>query len=78
MIVKLPRLETLQKWILQAAASASNTLQRIVIEACLNFRGLPREVLQNFDSFQKFKIEDCPQSIAHVPVWQKNEINHGY
>ncbi|KAJ9705190.1 hypothetical protein PVL29_003312 [Vitis rotundifolia] len=67
MIVKLPRLETLPKWILQAAASASNTLQRIVIEACPNFRGLPQEVLQNFDSFKKFKMVDCPESSACGP-----------
>lgn len=45
-IAKLPRLETLPKWILQAA-TASESLERIVIEACPNFRG------QKFKSFQK-------------------------
>ena len=63
-IVKLPRLRTLPKWILQAAASAFNTLSCIVIEACPNFRGLPQEVLQKLDSYPKFKIQDCPKSIV--------------
>ena len=67
-IVKLPRLTTLPKWILQAAASPFNTLSCIVIEACPNFRGLPQEVLQKLDSYPKFKIEDCPKSIVSTQM----------
>ena len=79
-IVKLPRLTTLPKWILQAAASAINTLSCIVIEACPNFIGLPWEVLQKLNSYPQFKIEDCPKSIVstqmHMLVTKKKEINH--
>ena len=66
-IVKLPRLRTLPKWILQAAASAINTLSCIVIEACPNFIGLPWEVLQKLNSYPQFKIEDCPKSTVPDP-----------
>ena len=53
-IVNLPMLVGLPQWILRTATS--NFLQRVVIEACPNFAGLPLAVRQNITIRQKFKI----------------------
>ena len=55
-IVNLPMLVGLPQWILRTATS--NFLQRVVIEACPNFTGLPLAVQQNITIRQKFKTRE--------------------
>ncbi|KAL6337213.1 hypothetical protein AAG906_036527 [Vitis piasezkii] len=57
-IVDLPKLEALPRWLIQGLAAS--TLHYLLIRRCHKFKALP-ESLENLTSLQELQIDDCPQ-----------------